>query len=700
MATKISCSSLFCLFLLVACSKSGNTNQPGMKEDSTTPQPIPSHYSELGDLDSIKKHGKLRLIAPRFDGADALPREGFLVQNYQRIAEEFANSLKLDAEWLFVDGFDELIPMLESGQGDLIVTNFTQTEARKARVDFTAPINKISEVIVGPKSLTLSSKEDLHKVQITVPDSTAYVESLQRFNSNDSANLHINIVQSNISDYELLDNIANGQMQATVLDSNVAQQALLDYPDLKIGYTLRRNRPLGWAVRKNSPQLLEALNIFLVSHFLSNASYETDTRDWAEIKKHGRIRMLTLNNPASYFMWRGELMGFDYELVRKFSELCNLHMEVVVKNSIPELITALQQGEGDLIAASLTPSTEREAQGIQFTRPYLRLSEQLIGRENGPYVDTPEKLAGFRLGLNPNTVFFQKVKNWQQAGINIEVIEYPDTLTEQLFDFLIDEKFDFMLADSHLTSMEQAYRENLKINFNLSQNNPLAWAVRSDQDELVEQLNKFIASEYRGLFYNITFNKYFVNQRKIISLKNNRVSGQSGLSPYDDIVKQVSAKYSMDWRLITAQMFQESRFDPSAKSFAGALGLMQVLPRTAQEFGYTKLLEPKNGIEAGIAYLNWLADRFPGDIDFQERLYFQLAAYNAGAGHVRDARRLAAKEGYDSNRWFDQVEKAMLLLAKPEYHQKSRFGYVRGSEPVAYVREIRDRYLAYLNATQ
>jgi len=120
------------------------------------------------------------------------------------------------------------------------------------------------------------------------------------------------------------------------------------------------------------------------------------------------------------------------------------------------------------------------------------------------------------------------------------------------------------------------------------------------------------------------------------------------------------------------------------------------MPRTGRDLGYSDLNRVENGMGAGIAYMDWLEDRFPGELDFQERLFFTLAAYNVGAGHVRDARRLTSQLGNDPNRWFGHVDAAMLLLAKPEYYQKARFGYARGSEPVKYVKDIRDRYLGYL----
>ena len=153
----------------------------------------------------------------------------------------------------------------------------------------------------------------------------------------------------------------------------------------------------------------------------------------------------------------------------------------------------------------------------------------------------------------------------------------------------------------------------------------------------------------------------------------------------------------LDWRLVVAQMYQESRFDPEAVSFAGAQGLMQVMPRTAREMGYQLPLTVETGIVAGVRYMDWVRARFERHLPLEERLWFTLAAYNAGYGHVYDARRLARQKGLDPDRWFDNVENAMLLLSKQEYARRARFGYVRGREPVNYVRGIRDRYHAYLS---
>jgi len=698
--------SILTLFL-TGCSPDTDNDAELINEAKNTSEIImsadreeqkPATYIELGDLNAIQKHGFLRLIAPRFDGADALPREGIPVQNYQQIAEVFAEQLELDVQWIFVDDFSELIPSLIRGEGDLIVTNMTVTKPRMEKVLFSRPINKVNEVLVLQKKDAIETLEQLPSLSLSVPAGTSYIDTLQALSETKQLPLNLTIAPSDTSDGDLLNEIQTGDIQATLMDSDIAAVRLLDYPELSTSLTLKKHRSIAWAARKNSTTLVKLLNEFLVSHHLQASVDEVQHRDWPSIQQHGRLRMLTLNNPASYFMWRGELMGFDLDLIKKFASAHNLHVSVILKDNISELITALNKGEGDLIAASLTQSSEREAMGLRFTQPYLKVSEQLIGRIDGPTITSVEQLAGYTIGVNPETVFHSTFKRLQDKGISLTLIEHPKTSTPTLIGKLADNEFDFTAADSHLFTIENAHRDNLKVNIALGKEANIAWALRKDQIKLKEQLDTFIKREYRGLFYNVTYNKYFKNSRNMHKHQAERVIPGAALSPYDDIIKPLAILNGMDWRLIVAQMYQESKFNPKAKSFAGALGLMQVMPRTAKGIGFSNLHIPENGIGAGIAYMKWLEERFPGELELQERIFFTLAAYNAGAGHVRDARRLAKELGKKPNRWFEHVEKAMLLLAKPEYYKRARFGYVRGSEPVHYVKSIRDRYLGYIQA--
>ena len=284
------------------------------------------------------------------------------------------------------------------------------------------------------------------------------------------------------------------------------------------------------------------------------------------------------------------------------------------------------------------------------------------------------------------------------AGATFEILEVENASTEMLIDGVANGDYDLTMADSHLAAMESTYRDDIAVLFQFEPAKDIAWVTREPQQALREKLNSYIKRGYRGLFYNVTYNRYFKEKKTIATHEAYRVEAGRDISPYDELVRGESLKYGLDWRLITSQMYQESRFNPNARSFAGAQGLLQVMPRTGRQFGYSNLTNPKNGVEAGLAYIDWLEQRFPARLDLAEKLYFTLAAYNAGHGHVEDARRLAQRLGKDPDKWFGHVEQAMLLLSKPQYARQARYGYVRGTEPVKYVREIKNRYLGYVSA--
>ncbi|MEJ2179642.1 MAG: transglycosylase SLT domain-containing protein, partial [Gammaproteobacteria bacterium] len=288
-----------------------------------------------------------------------------------------------------------------------------------------------------------------------------------------------------------------------------------------------------------------------------------------------------------------------------------------------------------------------------------------------------------------------------KAGLIIKTVPENEE-TEEIIAKVADGEYDLTLSDSNILDIELTWRDDVKSILNMGDEKNYGWVVREDTPKLLEALNKYLRKEYRGEFYTITKRKYFEKPKAIKQRLEQRVDrGENNeLSPYDGFAKEYADIYHFDWRMIVAQMYQESRFNPNARSWAGARGLMQVMPRTAKQLGIKNIKDPKQSVEAGVKYLDWLRDRFDSELPVKDRMWFTLAAYNAGAGHVHDARTLARQMGWQSNRWFGNVERAMLLLSKRKYSKKAKHGYVRGSEPVKYVREIRDRYQAYVKLTQ
>lgn len=656
------------------------------------------NYTETGDLAAIRERGVLRLLAPRrtYQG---LPRSGMPTDGYRAMAEAFARDNGLEPQWIIKDSLGALIPALLAGEGDLVVNHLTQTPERRAEVAFSLPISRASERLLSAKDAgPFDSLAALEGKSVVVPLGSSYEQSLlARRLAEPELDFTVDAIKHSGNPDLLVDLVVTGKYDATVLDDNVAQTLSQYREDFAVGAAVSETRPVGWAMRPDATDLQARLNQYLTSHTIARSGLENRTEDLAGIKERGVIRMITRNNPASYFMWRGELMGFEYDLLKEYAKEQGLRLEVEVAPPGVDPIDWLQAGRGDVIAAAMTVTPER-AERVAFTRYYNKVSEQLVTSRDQEPLDELAALEGRTLVINPDHAYWQSAQRLKDGGVDFTLTEPEEDLssTEILLAVAAGE-YDATIADSHLVAIEKRFATDLAPGFEFAEREH-AWAVRPDNPELLASLNEFLQRHYRGLFFNVTYNKYFENDERIGRYQGERLTFADGLSPYDDVVKPLGNSYQFDWRLIVAQMYQESRFRPDARSYAGARGLLQVLPSTAKELGFSLPFNEEAGIEAGVTYLDWTRDRFEEYLPLDERLWFALAAYNAGFGHVQDARRLARQKGWNPDVWFDNVERAMLLLSRKEYYRNARFGYVRGTEPVQYVRNIRERYQGYLAA--
>ena len=354
--------------------------------------------------------------------------------------------------------------------------------------------------------------------------------------------------------------------------------------DFKVAINLTNERALAWGVRKDNKQLLKTLNRYLNQQQLVKKQESIFLDDLDGIKKRKILRVLTRNNAASYFLWRGELLGFEYELVKAFAKKHQLRLEVIVVPSHEDLIPMLIEGKGDMIAAFMTATKEREKQGIKFSRHHHLASEMIVTRSGDTSLNKPEDLAGRSIYVRRSSAYWKTLENLKSQGINFNLNEAPETMeTEEIIAKVASGEYDLTLSDSHMLDIEMTWREDIKAAFPLGEPRKNAWAVRAKDSRLLAAINKFIKEEYKGLFYNVTYKKYFKNSRKIKQHKQERIdlNPDGAISPYDKLIKTYAEQYGFDWRIIVSQMYQESRFNPKAKSWAGAKGLMQVMPRTA-----------------------------------------------------------------------------------------------------------------------
>lgn len=255
---------------------------------------------------------------------------------------------------------------------------------------------------------------------------------------------------------------------------------------------------------------------------------------------------------------------------------------------------------------------------------------------------------------------------------------------------------DLTAADEHIYQLEATWQEGIAAVVTYGDEREYGWMLRQSNPELIAKVNEFMAEFVGSKAFNTLWKHHFVEPKLSGHYALQRIQpGAKEISPYDQSIRKWSAEYGLDWRLVASQMFQESRFKASARSWVGAQGLMQIMPRTGRDLGLRNPLDPDQNIEAGTRYLAELVDRWHRKLPIEEATWFGLASYNAGMGHVMDAQVLAKQQGLDPDKWFGNVEVAIEMLADPQYYRKARYGYVRGGEPKHYVDIIRKQYNGY-----
>ncbi len=435
-------------------------------------------------------------------------------------------------------------------------------------------------------------------------------------------------------------------------------------------------------------------------------------RDLNEIKESGVLNAITIYNSTSYFLYRGEPMGFEYELLERLAEQLDLELNIIIADNIDELFNMLNRGEGDIIAFGLTITEERK-KVVEFTKHHYVTHQVLVQRKPANWrklplhkiqkqlISDPLDLIGDTVHVRLNSSYYDRLVNLQdEIGGQIFIEPVPGNITtEEVIQMVVDDSIDYTISDYNIAAINKTYHPILDIETPISFSQRIAWAVRTNSPKLLDTVNDWISKAKRQDYYYVIYNKYFKNKksykRRILSDFYSKNSGK--ISPYDDLIRQNAEKLAWDWRLLASQIYQESKFDPGAESWAGALGLMQLMPGTANDLGLGNILDPSENLSAGTRYLQKLWENWEEIPDTIQRVKFVLASYNCGLGHVRDAQRLAEAFEEDPLVWDDNVEDYILKLSSREYFSRPevKYGFIRGREPYLYVKEIFLRYDHY-----
>ncbi|MCG8697702.1 MAG: transporter substrate-binding domain-containing protein, partial [Bacteroidales bacterium] len=428
----------------------------------------------------------------------------------------------------------------------------------------------------------------------------------------------------------------------------------------------------------------------------------------AKLKKDKTLKVVTEFNSTNYFILRGQPMGFQFEILQDLADHLGVKLEVVPSNDISNNIEQLKHGEVDLVAANLTITKERKEQ-VDFTLPHLQTRQVLVQKRPGKNSeDNPStrlirsqlELSGKTVHVVKNSSYISRLKNLSdEIGYEINIIEVEDNV-EKLIQKVASGEIQYTVADEIIARVNKNFYTEIDIVTPISFYQNLAWAVRKNDEEFKTQLNNWLSGYTKSKKYAVLYRKYFKNNRYANILDDGYFTNNTGiLSPYDDVLKKYCEEISWDWRLLASMIYQESRFNPQAKSWAGAFGIMQLMPNTARRFGVNQASSVKQQIRAGILLIHWLDERLQDIEDIEERNKFILASYNVGLGHVLDARNIAREFGYDPNIWENHVDQCILKKADPNIYKLPyvKHGYCRGTETYKYVADIVERYKHYAN---
>lgn len=422
---------------------------------------------------------------------------------------------------------------------------------------------------------------------------------------------------------------------------------------------------------------------------LSACNSETTSQNYIQqVQERGYLVVGTIMNSSNYYLQGEESFGFEYEMARRLADDLGVDLHIKSEVHIEHLFEHLHNGDVDFIAAGLDV-TDKRRESMRFTPYYHRVDQRLIYKQ------------GAR----------ERPRDWSQLHGELVVVtgssheeylaeiatEYPELTwrstrlydADELLEKVINDEIDYTIADTNTLDINRRFYPDLSVAFTVRNDVPLAWAFPLTQDDsLYAAAIEHIGRQHDNGEIVKLVDRYWghVQHFNYVDTQLFIQAVYDTLPEYIGLFKQYAG--DMDWRLLAAMSYQESLWDPWARSPTGVRGMMMLTLPTARAMGVRSRLDAEQSIRGGARYLSRLHQRLPARIQEPDRTWFALAAYNVGLGHLNDARQLTQRQGGDPDYWVD-VRMRLPLLRQKQYYQDTRFGFARGDEPVTYVGNIR-----------
>jgi membrane-bound lytic murein transglycosylase F len=421
-------------------------------------------------------------------------------------------------------------------------------------------------------------------------------------------------------------------------------------------------------------------------------SCSSDKTALQRIKSSGELVIITRNGPTTWYRdAQGNNAGIEFELLSRFARTIGVKTVFLPMDSLQEMMSAVNNGDADMVAAGITQTTEHE-KTVRFSRPYQTIHSQLVYKSGHKKPKSIDDLPGKKLAVIAGSSHEGILKNLQQQNPELKWESVPNLSIEEQFKRVRDGEIDYFIADSHEIAVTRRFYPKVRAAFDISAQQELAWVFPAGTDNsLIDKINAFLndleeageLDEILERYYGHIERLNFVDKRTFFRHMDER------LPLYREFFIKASGLTGYDWHLLAAMGYQESHWNPEARSATGVRGIMMLTQGTAEQMGVDDRVNPEQSIVGGAKYLKRVEKKIPKRIQNPDRLWFALASYNIGFAHLEDARILTQRRGGDPDKWAD-VKANLPDLSNPEVYKTLKYGYARGQEPIDYVENIRN----------
>ncbi|MDR2234381.1 MAG: transglycosylase SLT domain-containing protein [Tannerella sp.] len=451
------------------------------------------------------------------------------------------------------------------------------------------------------------------------------------------------------------------------------------------------------------------LAVMLLGSCYPSKRPEDSSTDFGEIVASGQLTVVTLNSSTTYFQFKMQPMGYEYDLIADFAKEHKLTLNIKVAENETRLIEMLQSGEADVAAypVQIDSDTKHDVLPCGHERQSYLVIVQRVNPGDTILNDVTQ-LIGKEVYVNENSTYHQRLENLDGelgGGINIMHVEEKTVTSEDLIEMVSTGIIPYTVSEANIARLSRTYFRNINIDLEISFKHRASWVVRKSSPLLAAAINEW-ASNTEGInSYQAISKRYFERSKDFVPILGSIVPRVTDgkISPFDGLFKKYAQQLGWDWQLLASIAYQESNFDPTVVGWSSAEGLMGIMPRTAAYLGFADgdMQDPEKNIRAGVDCLEDYRQALTDVTDTLELIKLTLAAYNAGIGHINDARQLALKYGKDPNVWDNNVAEFIRLKSEPQYYTDPvcKHGYLRGRETYKYVPEVLERYNYYKQAT-